>query len=397
MSNGKPKKIKQLLVLASIIELGLFLLNRSNRQKVTKTVKKLEKRVSQKADWFKDYFLPHAGNGHKPKILQSHSVSLVTAGLLVTKIIIVSLLFAFYPQGAFVSPAVENDMVSFTNGYRQSLGLKALTRNSYLDSVALARVQDMVDRNYFSHYTPDGEKPWEWVDRQQYDFVRFGENLAIDFITAKAVLTAFEASPSHNKNVTNPLYADIGVAMVNGTIEGRETNVMAVLYATAREPIALAPTAEAASSTPPTVPVAVTPPPTTTIVPPTIVSTPPTPTTSGHIIVDGRQVAGFEEEEIAPTTSAMADITISPDKAAVSASETWLQKAVSWSHNFYFLLILAFILIALVNIFVAVRVQHRSTIIASFFMIAVASYLWWANWHQLEGFPGIITVLGFSF
>lgn len=346
---------------------------------------------------WRDYLIPHAGNGHKPHIWRRHHVHLLAGLLLASKVALVVILFSFVPHGAELSPQVEQAMVDQTNQYRQQLQETTLQRNAYLDSVALARANDMVAKNYFSHYAPDGRKPWEWVDTKQYNYSRFGENLAMDFVTAEAVFKAFVASPTHEKNLHNPNYQDIGVAMVSGMIDNRDTNVMVVLYGTKQTPVipvlaenkpvtpAEAPITKPVVAKPITKPISkpvskpiVTSPDKTTN-PPQLVAVNPAP-------IQPTEVKGIEAQVEEP---AVTPIVIKHDGS-------WIEKLISYSHDIYFLILIAFLVMALMNIFIAIRVQHGSIVIASFLMIALAGYLWLVNWHSAESLTNGISLLGLS-
>ncbi len=355
---------------------------------------------------FHDYYVPHSGNNHHPKIFHVHSVHAIAFSLLALKLFLVIMVFSVTPVGAWLSPAVESEMFSLTNEYRISLGEQPLVRNAYLDQVAKVRAQDMIDRNYFSHYTPDGKKPWQWVDTSQYNYDRFGENLAADFITAKAVMDAFKLSPTHDKNVRNVNYHDIGIATVSGQLDGRATNVMVVFYASLKAP--KTPTVVVTPTTPITPPIS-TPKP-ITVVPPVVpkpvvkpidprlkppvavisqATTTASTTTIGSLqnvsTIAVTQVEGIETNIPAETVTSVA-----------TQSNSWLARLFSWSNNFYFLAFIAFLLLAAINIFVKFRVQHHSAIIASFFLVVLAGSLWAVSWHGFEAVNGVVNILGLN-
>lgn len=347
---------------------------------------------------FHDYYIPHSGNNHKPKIFHAHSVRAITFSLLALKLALVALVFSVTPVGAWLSPSTESEMLNLTNDYRISLGEPPLVRNSYLDQVAKARAQDMIDRNYFSHYTPEGKKPWQWVDTSQYNYDRFGENLAADFITAKAVLDAFKLSPNHDKNVRNALYRDIGIATVSGQLDGRTTNIMVVFYASLKTPknpiVIVTPTTTPKSvvvvprvAKPATKPVdrRLLPPLPFTIQPATTTATTSTGTISDPAKIQVAQVEGVE------TTIPATEVTHMPTQA-----NNWLVRLFSWSNNFYFLTFIAFLFLAAINIFVKFRVQHHSVIIASIFLIIVAGSLWALSWQGFGMINEVIHILGAS-
>ncbi len=415
--NNLVKKSKKPWSILSLVSLGLvgvgwILRRESRRRKVIHQVQAIDQKVlgilRDVRKVYHDFFIPHHGNNHQPKILHSHAVRFLVGSMLTLKVILVVALFIFFPQAAWLSATVEQQMVDLTNDYRQTLGAPLLIRNHYLDSVARERAVDMIDRDYFSHYTPEGKKPWQWIDQSQYRYERFGENLAVDFITAKAVLTAFQASPTHDKNLRNPEYLDIGVAVVSGNLENRETNLMVVFYgATANKPpviVATEPTPIVSTSTPPTTTVPVTPPvipepPTSSIpvepVKPRGIVVYESPTTSvGQIVpeINGQptiqpEVAGVEQDLLRPAED---------QPVTLANGDSWIKQLIQWSNDFYFLLLLAFTLIAVINIVVAIRIQHRSIIIASLITVLFAGSLWVFDWHRLESMSAVMRILGWS-
>jgi|GEM_PF-3529272 len=356
---------------------------------------------------FHDYYVPHRGNHHKPKIFHTHSVHVITFSLLALKLALVLMIFSTTPVGAWLSPLVEVEMVNLTNVYRIGLGEQPLKRNSYLDQVAQARAQDMINQNYFSHYSPDGKKPWQWVDSKQYNYDRFGENLAADFITAKVVFDAFKLSPSHDKNVRNPAYQDIGIATVSGTLDGRETNIMVVFYASLKpviNPVAvitpIVPKTEPAKTVSKPI-VSVTPVSTkprqkiidTRTVPPTLVAQQATTTASSTAVASTDSPADVLLAQVAGVEVGL------PAQEVISVatqSDSWLARLLSWSHNFYFLALISFLFLAAINIFVSYRVQHHSAIIASFFLVVLAGSLWALSWQGFDVANGVIRILGVS-
>ena len=57
-----------------------------------------------------------------------------------------------------------------------------------------------------------------------------GENLAKGFRTAEGVHEAWMASPTHKENIMSPNYKDIGVAVVEGTLLGKETTLVVQMF-----------------------------------------------------------------------------------------------------------------------------------------------------------------------
>src|SRR3989338_5684507 len=154
----------------------------------------------------KDSFIPHAGNNHKPKALRPKSLwSYVVLAVLI-KVGGTGFLFFTYPNPAQLSAIVTERMLALVNESRTEAGLEPLDLNLNLVTAAQAKGQDMMSRQYFAHDTPEGKKPWQWIDRAVYDYVFAGENLAIDFKSAEVVHDALMKSPSNRRKILNERY-----------------------------------------------------------------------------------------------------------------------------------------------------------------------------------------------
>jgi uncharacterized protein YkwD len=52
------------------------------------------------------------------------------------------------------------DLLSLINEQRIKNGVPPLINNPKLDEVSYLKGQDMVNNNYFAHYSPQGNSPW---------------------------------------------------------------------------------------------------------------------------------------------------------------------------------------------------------------------------------------------
>jgi len=116
----------------------------------------------------------------------------------------------------------EHQVAALINNYRVSNGLEPLAFDSTLIDVAKQRSSDMLDRNYFSHYTPEGTNVFNVLKGAGYSYRYAGENLAqcqpASIGSADAFLNAWINSASHNQNMLRAQYTKIGVGMVeNGS------------------------------------------------------------------------------------------------------------------------------------------------------------------------------------
>lgn len=114
--------------------------------------------------------------------------------------------------------------IQWTNVQRSEQGLPALTENAKLRAAAEKKVSDMFAQQYFEHVNPQGRDVSDLVDDAGYDYVMVGENLALgNFEGNQGLVQAWMDSPGHRANILHSKYTEIGVAVKQGTFEGRKT------------------------------------------------------------------------------------------------------------------------------------------------------------------------------
>jgi len=106
------------------------------------------------------------------------------------------------------------------NHQRALAGLSALRENSTLDSVAQAKSDDMVARDYFDHTSPDGVTAASRVLNSGYvpngSSYSIGENIAFGtetLGTPAQIVQAWMQSPGHRENILDPSYRDTGLGV----------------------------------------------------------------------------------------------------------------------------------------------------------------------------------------
>lgn len=118
------------------------------------------------------------------------------------------------------TPAAVTDLLALTNADRMALGLSPLGASRALSLAAQMKADDMADRGYFAHETPDGLSPWYWMTKAGYSYRAAGENLAVYFTDTRSVEKAWMASPEHRANLLDRQYADVGYGITHGTYHG---------------------------------------------------------------------------------------------------------------------------------------------------------------------------------
>lgn len=176
--------------------------------------------------------IPHQDNNHKARLLQ-------VPGLLV-----LTFLFVFFQQFINFSPQIgvgvlgyasqipPSQVIELSNQKRLEAGLSELRTNPLLTQAAAAKGADMLAKGYWAHVSPDGTEPWSFFKAAGYTYRYAGENLARDFSSPSDAVNAWMASPSHRDNLLSDRYNEIGVAVVEGKLNGVETTIIVQLFGT---------------------------------------------------------------------------------------------------------------------------------------------------------------------
>jgi uncharacterized protein YkwD len=98
------------------------------------------------------------------------------------------------------------------NRERTSRGLVPLRMNAALSRAAQDRVQDMLDKRYFAHVSPDGIDPFTWALRHGYRYRMIGENLASGYRGTR-VVDGWMNSPGHRANILQQRFDEVGIAI----------------------------------------------------------------------------------------------------------------------------------------------------------------------------------------
>ena len=125
---------------------------------------------------------------------------------------------AKHPFGSVLSYSTSmsiGGLLSDTNAARAANGIGALRLDDKLNAAAQANADDMAARNYWSHYTPEGNPPWVWVTNQGYSYLALAQNLAAGFSDEQSTVNGWMASPSHRENMLNSTYSDVGFGYAN--------------------------------------------------------------------------------------------------------------------------------------------------------------------------------------
>jgi uncharacterized protein YkwD len=137
------------------------------------------------------------------------------------------LLFAFVAATGFAAERsneiTAENVLRLMNDYRAAAGLAPLQDDERLDLAAGDRMRHMEEESYWSHRSPDGMAPFEWLSRRAYDYRAAGENLAYGFETARLLVQSWMESRGHRANIMSDRYEDCGIAIIEGSTLGPAT------------------------------------------------------------------------------------------------------------------------------------------------------------------------------
>ncbi len=107
---------------------------------------------------------------------------------------------------------MEREMIKLVNQERRKNNLQALATDPELTRIARIKAQDMVENNYFSHYSPNYGSPFDMMDSFGIEYLTAAENLAANATVEKAHNSLMNSS-GHRQNILNPNFTHIGVGV----------------------------------------------------------------------------------------------------------------------------------------------------------------------------------------
>lgn len=172
--------------------------------------------------------VPHRDNQYRPHLIRRHGIATI-----------VLMLFVAFGANNYVGTGdvlgqqtniTTSGLLQTINQAREQNNLRDLQINPKLNQAAYAKAQDMLQQQYWAHVSPTGVQPWKWMSDVQYNYDRAGENLAKGFHSSNAITAAWLASPDHRANVLGKTYEDVGFAIVEGKLLGKDTMLIVSMY-----------------------------------------------------------------------------------------------------------------------------------------------------------------------
>jgi len=179
-------------------------------------------------NFFYHLFIPKEENNFRSKLLHLDFLSyyLLTA-------LFLTFLFKTTPLLNILGYATDisiQKLYELTNQERQKYKLPPLKYNEKLSLAAYQKALDMFNKNYWAHFGPNGETPWQFILNSGYQYEYAGENLAKNFLFSQNVVSAWMNSPTHRDNILKKEYTDIGFAVVNGNLNGEPTTLVVQIF-----------------------------------------------------------------------------------------------------------------------------------------------------------------------
>ena len=111
--------------------------------------------------------------------------------------------------------AYEQEVFDLVNQIRAENGLEPFVYNETLAETARAHSQDMIDRNFFDHYNPDGKSPFDRMEANGIRYSMAAENIAAGYPSPEEVVEGWMNSDGHRANILGGC-EELGVGLALG-------------------------------------------------------------------------------------------------------------------------------------------------------------------------------------
>lgn len=119
----------------------------------------------------------------------------------------------------------EKLVFKLVNDEREKMGLTLLVWDDNLLKSATNKIDDMCEKKYWAHTSPDGKEPWSFI-KAVTDYGEAGENLGKDFVNASELVRSWMTSPTHKENIIKGVYRKSAVAIKRCDLYGVSTQLI---------------------------------------------------------------------------------------------------------------------------------------------------------------------------
>ncbi|OGM36907.1 hypothetical protein A3E41_05035 [Candidatus Woesebacteria bacterium RIFCSPHIGHO2_12_FULL_38_9] len=119
-----------------------------------------------------------------------------------------------------VDKETEMAMFALVNEERSKAGSRQLTIFTGAVPVAENYAEDMWERQYFSHYSPEGDDVGDRLEKAGIDYHTVGENLALA-PTLSIAHKGLMNSEGHRRNILDPQFKKVAIGIVDNGVYGK--------------------------------------------------------------------------------------------------------------------------------------------------------------------------------
>ena len=181
------------------------------------------------------FFIPHEDNSYHAQSLHTNMLSTYLFVAVMLVFVSKSVPSLSSVLGVATDISIQKLFI-LTNEIRTRQGLPQLQENAQLDEAARKKASHMLQKDYWSHFAPDGTSPWDFIKQSGYQYEFAGENLAKNFLFSINVIDAWMNSTTHKENIIRKEYTQVGYAVVNGVLNGEETTLVVQMFGTPLSP-----------------------------------------------------------------------------------------------------------------------------------------------------------------
>lgn len=186
---------------------------------------------------FHHYFLPHESNNYRARSLHNSAIIFYIVLLVSFQIFTGVLARTGRNVLGYATDISVDKILTLVNQKRAEANLSPLTLSDQLSQASTQKANDMFSKNYWAHISPTGTTPWVFINSSGYQYLYAGENLARNFNSSAEVVDAWMNSPSHRANIMKPEYKDIGLAVMNGKLDGEDTTLVVEEFGAKANPV----------------------------------------------------------------------------------------------------------------------------------------------------------------
>ena len=329
--------------------------------------------------WLKKYFVPHKTNDFKPHFLRHESFLFIALLVIILEVGFLAQVFLVFDKTKFLASVLPGVLESITNDERTLNNVPPLSTNKLLEKAAQLKAEDMANRGYFAHNSPDGKTPWYWLEQVGYKYTHAGENLAVNFFESEDVSEAWMNSPSHRANIVKKDYTGIGIGVAKGTYQGKHTIFVAQFFGTP----AITATPSSTQAEIPTPPKSKP----TPIINPRVVASIPTETKTSTVEVLGEETTANKKVTEKTTENLVKE---SKDESPIKSSVEKILTSPRHSINYIYIVIALMTLFTLLLVaFLKSEMRHPAVILRGVGLLAIILILSFMNIRMLDLKPGI--------